>query len=74
MLYYNPEQYSRLEFCSFVFSIIDTVVLHIIIYTNPGTDSLTPTLLQLTQYWLGLYFILSDTLDVNVNYDGLVIP
>ena len=42
--------------------------------TNPGTDSLTPTLLQLTQYWLGLYFILSDTLDVNVNYDGLVIP
>ena len=20
--------------------------------TNPGTDSLTPTLLQLTQYWL----------------------
>ena len=22
------------------------------VLTNPGTDSLTPTLLQLTQYWL----------------------
>ena len=30
-------------------------------YTNPGTDSLTPTLLQLTQYWLLCsYSTLSD--------------
>ena len=40
--------YSRIEFNV----VVGIKALLFIIYTNPGTDSLTPTLLQLTQYLL----------------------
>ena len=48
-LEYHISSYSRYRYRLQVkFIVVDVL-------TNPGTDSLTPTLLQLTQYWLLLF-------------------
>ena len=58
------------------------VLLVVNIYTNPGTDSLTPTLLQLTQYWLLVdyspsiavaWFIEYDVVESIFHYNRLVV-